>query len=809
MNDSVLERLRNFKRQQRDFERLENNEFRRLENACDSVEDEPGRHEQISELLEYVANADLNERKSERFHDRILNGPEVKAIANIGPRDDKVDPDEEFREWLAKESLKPLPDDSKEQILNNLNELTGLFEPDDSKKQKRLYDLEKIRSELAKHLKQKAGRVLNAKATRALAVLFPRDFATLSTEKELGKFIKDFNKSYIALGIDSQGSVPYKHRQILERLDEFLEPSPEDNLELARRMTLPFRLMEQGYLTPEPLSTDDSDEMIAPQNIILYGPPGTGKTYSTTQRALELILGKDANDGDVKDLFRKYQKKGQIEFVTFHQSYGYEEFVEGLWPVLDDTESADIRYELHDGVFKRIALRAAAEGLQKSAEGPDFDDLWDQLVAEIEDHSDRIFKGKGRGKGQPGKEYVLEVSDKNNIIAYVVKREGKNNVTRTGTKYTASKENSKKLWDQRIKFGFGEDPKHLTSENAKEILGNCDYTGLWIVYKRLLELSRDKSAHIGEEHPSNDAVQRALDKGESESFSFSPETPQYVLIIDEINRGNISKILGELITLFEPDKRIGADNELILKLPYSQAHFGVPPNLHILGTMNTADRSIALMDVALRRRFTFEERMPDAHVLRAEQNRKLSDNEPLVTLIVDLFNALNKRIRFLYDRDHQLGHSYFLNVKDLEDLRRVFVDRVIPLLQEYFYGDWSKICTVLGCPYSEDGDKRSGNGHPIVEAEKFGAVDTLGFDHDEYEDRMDFAVSEKFLKNKMNDKKQGDEKTKDYRNYLASTFLGVLQLEGAEFDTRLKELTGNGSSSDTKEGDEEEPEDNQ
>ncbi len=751
------------------------NDLEKLRNACNAVQDEPERQKQISKLLEYVAdNDDLDKRKSEEFHSRILNGSAVMFIADIRPGDKKVDPDEEFREWLAKESLTPLPDDSK--------------------KQERLDALEKIRSELAKHLKQKANRSLNAKATRALAALFPRDFTVLVSEKiTLNKFIKDFNKIFPTLQIDPQGSVPYKHRQILERLDEFLESSSQDNIELARRMTLPFRLMNQGYLTPEPLSTDESDEMPTPQNIILYGPPGTGKTYSTTQKAIKLILGKGKklDSDEIKSQFREYQKEGQIEFVTFHQSYGYEEFVEGLRPVLDEDEGNDVRYQLHDGVFKRIALRAAAEGLKKSAakQDPDFDYLWDRLVAEIQEDSERIVTGKQGG------EYFFRISDSGSIKTLRCERDKEDEEDNTDTKLNAPKKNSKELWEQRSTFG--EDPEHLTAKKANEILkvGN-HFTALWIVYKRLWELSQE-NAPCGEQRPSDNVVQRALDKGESESFSFSTETPQYVLIIDEINRGNVSKILGELITLLEPDKRIGADNELILKLPYSQARFGVPPNLHILGTMNTADRSIALMDVALRRRFTFEERMPDAHVLRVELNRKLSDNDPLVTLIVDLFNTLNERIRFLYDQDHQLGHSYFLNVNSLEDLRRVFVDRVLPLLQEYFYGDWYKICTVLGCPYDEDGKKRLNNDHPIVEAEKFGEVDTLGFDQDEYEDRVDFTISANFLGDTMTDKDLG------------RTFLGVLPDKFDKSNDRLAGLIGNGSSSDTKEGDEEEPEDNQ
>ena len=754
------------------------NDVERLQNACNAVKDDPERHERIRELLEYVSQADLAECKSEAFHSRIWGS----IISGVGKGNINVEPaisDMLLRSWLAEKFFE-------------INLLYGSEE--------RLNAIEEFYNDLIERITQLGVSPRPwAMVTRLLAALFPCYFTTLVSDPKLNEFITKFNKYFPTMQIDPHGSVPRRHRQILDNMAVALDPVSDDDFEqLARRMNLPFRLMELsmewGKLTPETEST--------PQNIILYGPPGTGKTYSTTQRALELILGKDKiknlKSDEIKSRFREYIQKGQIEFVTFHQSYGYEEFVEGLRPVLDEDESNDVRYQLHDGVFKRIALRAAAEGLKKSAaeQDPDFDYLWDRLVEEIREDSERIVTGKKGGK------YVFRISNRRSIKTLRCERDEEDeedNLTVTDSALNVSKKNSKELWEQRSTFGV--DPEHLTSDKADEILKvGSHFTPLWIVYKRLLELSRDESAPISEERPSNNAVQRALDEGESESFSFSPDTPktpQYVLIIDEINRGNMSKILGELITLLEPDKRLGGDNELRLRLPYSPAHrFGVPPNLHILGTMNTADRSIALMDVALRRRFTFEERMPDAAVLENELTRKLPDKRILVKLVVDLFNTLNKRIRFLYDRDHQLGHSYFLNVNSLKDLRRVFIDRVIPLLQEYFYGDWDKICTVLGCPCNEDTKKRSDNEHPIVKVEEFGEVDTLGFDHDEYEDRMDFAVSANFLGDKMTDKDLG------------CTFLGVLQLKGEEFDTRLGELTGNGSSSDKEDGGEEELEDN-
>jgi 5-methylcytosine-specific restriction protein B len=269
---------------------------------------------------------------------------------------------------------------------------------------------------------------------------------------------------------------------------------------------------------------ESNNDINFPKNLILYGPPGTGKTYSSKDRANE-ILGKEPEIGV------------NYFFITFHQSYSYEQFIEGLNV---RTENNQAVYNIRDGIFKKAANTA--------------------------------------------------------------------------------------------------------------------------------KLNKDENI---------------------------------VLIIDEINRGNISKIFGELITLIEDDKRLGEENEIIVTLPYSGEQFGVPPNLYIIGTMNTADRSLVQLDTALRRRFDFEEMMPkyreelnkDGKVVWVEFKEKINDTPIDLSL---LLQKLNERICKEYDREHQIGHSYLMKVKDLKELQRAWENKIMPLLQEYFYSSLESLENIIG-----------------------------------------------------------------------------------------------------------------
>ncbi len=205
---------------------------------------------------------------------------------------------------------------------------------------------------------------------------------------------------------------------------------------------------------------------------------------------------------------------------------------------------------------------------------------------------------------------------------------------------------------------------------------------------------------------------------------------RYAMFIDEINRGNIAKIFGELITLIEPDKRLNCENQVCVTLPYSGQHFGVPANLDIYGTMNTADRSIALLDTALRRRFRFREMLPDSTLIKGSRgDGYIEDGAGSVINVRQLFEVINQRIRFLLNRDVVLGHAYFTAIVHVDDLKRVLLDQVIPLLQEYFYEDWSRIQLVLG------GD------NPLNLISKTTlTADSLGFSSDDFDDIEEYEV---------------------------------------------------------------------
>lgn len=376
-----------------------------------------------------------------------------------------------------------------------------------------------------------------------------------------------------------------------------------------------------------------------PLNQILYGPPGTGKTYHTIDRALEIILKEEkiqipSEDDRInrKKLFDEYVKNGQIVFTTFHQSYGYEEFIEGIKPRIDSEEnSKEIKYEIKDGIFKELC--------EKALENRD----------SIKNFNFYIDKFKEKAK-----------IDDNNPEKYF---------ELPNTKYSIQYRNGKTF---RIKFDD-------MSKNHKDYPVSIDNIEKLYKTSNIDEIYNSVYVRAILNYLKSQGLEDYKEKDEKTNLP-------YIIIIDEINRGNVSKIFGELITLIEPSKRIGEKEELKVILPYSKKEFGVPKNVYIIGTMNTADRSITSLDTALRRRFEFIEMMPDVS--------KLSMDCEGINL-QELLKAINTRIEYLLDREKTIGHAFFIGVENLNDLKSIFQNKIIPLLQEYFYNDYALINAVL------------------------------------------------------------------------------------------------------------------
>ncbi|EAI8104472.1 TPA: AAA family ATPase [Campylobacter jejuni] len=389
-----------------------------------------------------------------------------------------------------------------------------------------------------------------------------------------------------------------------------------------------------------------------PLNQILYGSPGTGKTYHTIDKALE-ILGKNLESRDDKKAkFDEYVKKGQIVFTTFHQSYGYEEFVEGIKPRIDSKEnSKEVEYEIKDGIFKELCKKALDNykvSLLTQEEFVKSEDLENKIEIFLDELVDQQ---KFIEKIQSGGFKLEEYNEKYRIIT-----------DDTNANLYLNLEIFKTLLENKDKI--------INGRSIKQILNNKHRRQIDSYYFQLVKLFKEREQDY------------KVDNNPSEK----PELKPYIIIIDEINRGNVSKIFGELITLIEASKRIGEKEELKVTLPYSGKEFGVPKNVYIIGTMNTADRSITSLDTALRRRFEFVEMMPDVS--------KLSMDCEGINL-QELLKAINTRIEYLLDREKTIGHAFFVSVENLEDLKKVFQNKIIPLLQEYFYNDYALINAVL------------------------------------------------------------------------------------------------------------------
>lgn len=407
-------------------------------------------------------------------------------------------------------------------------------------------------------------------------------------------------------------------------------------------------------------------------NQILYGPPGTGKTYDTIKKALKILEvdTKSKNRQELKELFEDYKSKGQIEFVTFHQSFSYEEFIEGIKPMM--SEENNMTYEVQNGIFREICKKALAnyQESQESHQSSNFEELFQAYALSLKEKLDQ---------GE-------------NITFYKSMKICSINLEKSGKIYSIGiGVNPQSLQNLSLKIFLRDyqDFKQGKIKNYKDIKPTYESTSLWhgnaIYYFKLYEKLQEFEKQ--EFHPYNQEKKKS-------------ELKPYILIIDEINRGNVSKIFGELITLIEPSKRIGADEELRVTLPYSSDSFGVPKNLYIIGTMNTADRSITSLDTALRRRFEFIEMMPDSQTLI--NLRVYDEGEDTKINLKELLEAINQRIEFLYDREKTIGHTFFLSENKeykgkiiLEQLKGIFQNKIIPLLQEYFYNDYEAIDAVL------------------------------------------------------------------------------------------------------------------
>jgi len=487
-------------------------------------------------------------------------------------------------------------------------------------------------------------------------------------------------------------------------------------------------------------------QISSPLNQILYGPPGTGKTYKTAKLAVEICDRYADQDRDaLMQRYTELTEKNRIGFVTFHQSYSYEDFVEGIRPVVGSTDESQnsLAYTIEDGIFKQMCAYAnkvpsSTQQSELKLDTLDGRSFYKISVGGLYDPQveDYCFEHGYISLGYGGDiDYSSIPKDKKYSVAWnAIKKLMDDNDYKRKNRFPIQ---VMSLFKAFIDIGdIVIVSKGMSKAQAIGVVtGNYEYkpdniSGYshfrkvdWIIKDADIPVEKIQNRKFSQQTLYS-LNEKALNKEFLESIlcnkEIEGEAENHVLIIDEINRANISKVFGELITLLEMDKRAGAKNALSVKLPYSRDSFAIPDNLFVIGTMNTADRSIALLDTALRRRFEFKELMPDYDLPELDQE---IDEIHLGKLL----KTINDRIEYYFDREHTIGHAYLIGINDFSQLKSTLLNKIIPLLQEYFYEDWEKVSLVLG----------ETNNSGIIQTEKLSSPD------DNDEEKIRYKINQK------------------------------------------------------------------
>ena len=510
--------------------------------------------------------------------------------------------------------------------------------------------------------------------------------------------------------LDSK-SQAYLNEKLGIKIDDYVSnkyPNGEEYLNISKTLKDKFQensspvksFPELSLASWEHIIVDDEEDSPGgisgdtPRNLILYGPPGTGKTYRLNKLAKKLYSGRDQVLPNKAWLLEELSKATWFDVI-----------IGALYDLGKEAKVPSVRNH------EFIQIKAEAVGRTRNIEQT----IWAELGEHTRLESETV-KGNIEYRREP-----LVFDKKQNSLWYLV--EDWEEKCRDQIELVQSWKAGPKQGTMEKRFEFVTFHQAYSYEDfvegirpvQEEETGNVKYEVVPGVFKRICQKAKA-----------------------------DPES-RYAIFIDEINRGNIASIFGELITLIETDKRAdyGDNGEMksgmTLTLPYSRERFGVPENLDIYGAMNTADRSIALLDTALRRRFEFEELMPDTSLIEGSRGDGIIEDGKGGTInLRTLLKTVNRRILFLLNRDVTIGHSYFMKVRDFEDLKKVLLSRIIPLLQEYFYEDWHRIQLVFR-DVGPNGEKLEPQ---IIRHEPLKEEEIIGFDHDDFEDSVEYSVAD-------------------------------------------------------------------